>query len=212
VSGTYNPAAVTSPPIQPYSVANYASAFQALLPLGRAWPRAAGTLQADVCAALVPTYYRNDEAACGLVQDAFPSTSVYLLPEWESSLGLPDPCAGEAPTIAAREAQVVARLCAGGSPSADFFISYAATLGYGITISTFTPWRFGDTFETPLYNDDWAFTWRVYVNSPSVTSVPEILVCEFNNLKPAHTYVGFVIPTSPFILDLSLLDGPNVLV
>ncbi|WP_197520275.1 putative phage tail protein, partial [Paraburkholderia tropica] len=55
------------------------------------------------------SYERSTSRANYLLIDSFPPTAYELLPEWESTLGLPDPCAGEAPTIPQRQAQVLAR-------------------------------------------------------------------------------------------------------
>ena len=135
-----------------------------------------------------------------------PRALVELLPEWEESLGLPDPCAGESPTIQARQQQVVARFTAGGGQSKGFFINYAATLGYDITITESSPFVFGDTFGSALNGPDWAHTWQVNAPSFSIERFTfgrdafgepfaewdnNVLQCEFNRLKPAHTILLF---------------------
>jgi uncharacterized protein YmfQ (DUF2313 family) len=129
-----------------------------------------------------------------------------MLPEWEATLGLPDPCAGEAPTIALRQAQVAARFIAGGGQSIAFFVGFAKTLGYDITITQFAPSRFGRPFGSPFGGVAWAFAWQV--NAPQFTVATfnfgtgnfgdpfaswgnTVLQCELQRLSPAHTIITF---------------------
>ncbi|MGS1033322.1 putative phage tail protein [Burkholderia glumae] len=145
----------------------------------------------------------------------FPSTAVELLPEWEAALGLPDPCAGESPSLAQRQAQVVARFTNNGGASIAYFVNYAKTLGFDIGISEFTPFRAGQQAAGDSCGEEgWAHTWRI--NAPSTTinyfrasastaGEPlatwgnSVLLCEMNTLKPAHT---LVIVANPGFLDI----------
>lgn len=194
-------------PIPDWTVDDHLSAAQALLPRGRAWPRDPSSVQAQTLRTLVATFKRLTDRGAYLLTDAFPSTADELLPEWEASLGLPDPCAGESPTIALRQAQVTARFTAGGGQSIAYFVNFAKTLGYTITIDQFSPFRVGiSTVGTPLYGEAWAFAWQV--NAPqfsisyfsvSISAVGEplatwgntVLQCELRRLAPAHTTVIF---------------------
>lgn len=174
----------------PFEAADYAVALANLLPRGRAWPAEAGSTRAQLLGALTPPLARLDARAQALLIDAFPRTAVELLDAWEQTLGLPDPCAGVQPTVALRQAQVVARFQGFGGQSVGFFVTFAALLGFAITIQEFTgaqhdQWqvtvaasgaalfefgvgRFGDAFETLSAN-------------------AQVLQCEFARLKPAHT-------------------------
>jgi uncharacterized protein YmfQ (DUF2313 family) len=157
--------------------------------------------------ALMPTYQRLDARAANLLVDAFPTTTVELLPEWQLSLGLPDPCASATPTLADERAQVVARLTARGGQSAAYMIQYAATLGYTITITTFTFSRFGMLFGGTFGGADWANAWQI--NAPTFSARPflfgsdnfgepfqswdaTVLQCELQRVAPAHTTLFFV--------------------
>jgi uncharacterized protein YmfQ (DUF2313 family) len=176
--------------------ADYLEAIQGLLPRGRVWPRESDSVQAQALSGLAPTPQRVDAAGLALLVDAFPATAVDLLPEWEESLGLPDPCAGEAPTIAARQAQVVARFSGGGGQSVPFFIAFAAALGFTITITEFTgslalanTWRVNVPGTVPT---DFEFgVGRFGDPFQSVSTDAEVLQCEFKRLKPAHTVLEF---------------------
>lgn len=193
-------------PVLNLSAADFLAAFQRLLPRGRIWPRAPDAVQTQALAALMPTYVRSTQSANGLLVDAFPATADNLLPEWEATLGLPDPCAGVSPTLALRRAQVVARLTATGGQSIGYFTAFAAALGYPITITQFAPARFGRPFGQPLCGPAWAFAWQV--NAPTFTvqrfrfgqdafGEPfaawgnRVLQCELQRLKPAHTTLLF---------------------
>jgi uncharacterized protein YmfQ (DUF2313 family) len=173
-----------------FTAADFLQAMQNLMPRGRAWPRDLTSLQAKVLGGLAPSIARVSARDNQLIVEALPSTTTELLGEWEESLGLPDPCAGGSPTVDERRAQVVARFANDGGQSAAFFIAYAATLGYVITIDVHSPFRFGMRFGLPLNSVAWAFTWTV--NAPLAAEANEVLECEFNRLKPAYTYVNFI--------------------
>lgn len=189
------------------TVADYAAALTALLPTGRVWPRAAASVEQQAMTALAPTPQRAAASAQGLLTDAFPPTAVDLLPEWEETLGLPDPCAGPDPTVALRQAQVAARFSAGGGQSIAYFVGFAKTLGYDITITQFAPFAAGrGRAGTPLYGEAWAHAWQVNApefsisyflagvgsaGEPLATWGNTVLQCELQRLAPAHTTVIF---------------------
>jgi uncharacterized protein YmfQ (DUF2313 family) len=126
-----------------------------------------------------------------------------MLDEWEATLDLPDPCAGPEPTVALRQAQVTARLIAGGGQSIAYFVSFAATLGYAITIEQFAPARADALLaDEPLYDPAWAFAWRINApeftidylcadtgraDDPLASWENTVLICEMSRLAPAHT-------------------------
>lgn len=210
-------------PVPVYTTQDFAAQFQSLLPTGEVWPRDPDAVQSQVMAALSPTYTRSAARAANLLVDAFPSTTLELLPEWELSVGLPDPCAGASPTIQQRRAQVVARLTSRGGQSIPYFTQFAASLGYPITITQFSPSRFGRPFGLPFGGTDWAFAWQI--NGPTVTTASfrfgsdafgepfaisgnAVLQCELARVAPAHTILlfsyGFA-GLDSFVLDVNLL-------
>lgn len=190
------------------TAANFLRAMQGLLPRGRIWPRDSDAVQTAVLSGLAPSYERASARANFLLSDSFPATTYELLPEWESTLGLPDPCAGVQPTIAARQAQVLARLTGGGGQSVQYFIDYAAKLGFTISVQQYKPFRMGQSrMGDALGGADWAFTWAV--KAPYVSIIPfrmgqsamgdalqswsnAVLECELNEIKPAHTILRFI--------------------
>lgn len=185
---------------------DYQRALLALMPRGRVWPRDLDSVQAMVLGALAPSYRRSGDSGLALIADAFPASTVGLLPEWEASLGLPDPCAGEASTLQARQQQVVARLTNPGGQSIPYIVAFAAALGYTITITQYQPFRCGQSRSGDQLGDaDWAFTWQA--NAPlqpityfrtGVSACGEpleswggtVLQCELDAIKPAHTILN----------------------
>jgi uncharacterized protein YmfQ (DUF2313 family) len=187
--------------------ADLTAAAQALMPQGVAWPRQEGTDQFKVLAGVATTLARLRRRARALLVDAFPSTAFQLLTEWEQTLGLPDPCAGAAPTLQERRAQVTARLAGDGGQSVPFLIGHAATLGYAITIREFAPSRLGlMRLGDRMQNAPWAHA--LAVDAPTDTPVPfrmgvsllgerfrawgnAVLECEMRAVAPGQAAIFF---------------------
>lgn len=184
---------------------DFLRAFMSLLPRGRVWSRDVSSVQSRALLGLVTIYEDSTARANQLLVDAFPGSTYELLPEWELTLGLPAPCAGPAPTIQARRAQVVARLTATGGQSIPYFTGLAKSLGYEVTVTQFMPSRFGKRFGTPFGGVDWAHAWQI--NAPTFTVnrlrfgdsfgspfsywTNNVLQCELQSVKPAHTVLNF---------------------
>ena len=193
-------------PAPAYDAADFAQGLLRLLPTGRAWSREPDSVVAQVVGSQAPNYARLHARANVLLADAFPATAVELLPEWESALGLPDPCAGPDQTVAQRQAHVVARLTQSNGPSIPSLTAFAAALGYPCTIQEFAPSRFGRPFGRPFGGTAWAHTWQVSTTAvvvrpfifgqgrfgdPFTTRGSDVLQCEMRRLAPAHTVLLF---------------------
>ncbi|RKP50505.1 YmfQ family protein [Trinickia fusca] len=190
-----------------YQTSDFVDTLQALMPRGLAWPRDSSSVMTQVVEGLAPTWTRHTQANNYLLVDAFPATSVDLLPEWEAALNLPDPCAGASPTLQGRQNQVVTRLVNSGGQSAPYYIGYAGTLGYNVTVTEFTPFRVGQqAMGAQLGTQDWAYAWQL--NAPPVTITyfsighacmgqalaswgNAVLECELREVQPAHTILNF---------------------
>jgi uncharacterized protein YmfQ (DUF2313 family) len=186
---------------------DFVAALQACMPRGRVWPKSQDAVQTQVLGGLAIPFATHNARANNLLVDGFPASTVELLPQWEATLGLPDPCAGEAPTIELRQAQVLARFTAKGGQSPPYFVSLAATLGYVVTITQFAPFRFGQsTFGSPIYGEAWAFAWQVNAPTFSIKQFEfgvdafgepfaywdnNVLQCELQRYAPAHTTLLF---------------------
>jgi uncharacterized protein YmfQ (DUF2313 family) len=191
-----------------YSVLDYLWQFQRLLPRGRIWQRGWGTVQAEDILTLLPQTVRLNQRAIDVLRETFPCTTEELLPEWEASLGLPDPCIGELDTLQQRQAAVCAKFVARGGQSADYFIQLAASIGYEITITTFRPFYASEgRVDEPLYDEYWAYVWQVNVfgdagliyfrvdesaaDEPLVAFGNATLECLLSAAAPAHTQIIF---------------------
>ncbi|HWF01542.1 MAG TPA: putative phage tail protein [Caulobacteraceae bacterium] len=193
VSKVVNPSNIVPPSPPPYGPADYLAALQGLMPRGRVWPRGPGAVQALVLAALAMTPARLGQSAGALISGAFPSTAGEMLPEWEGALGLPDPCAGPAPTLQARQSQVVAKLINSGGQSVTFFVQLAAALGYAITITEFSGaqahhWQ----VNCPQVQAIRFRAGQSTAGEPLLSGGSAVLECVINELKPAQTTVSFL--------------------
>lgn len=190
-----------------FSNADFQSALWALMPRGRIWNRDAGSTQDQVLGCFAPAFQRASADALALLAHAFPATALDLIPEWQESLGLPDPCAGEAPTLIQQRQQIVARLTNSGGQSAPYFIALAAALGYTVTVTNYAPFRCGQsTAGQQVGAQDWFYTWSI--NAPLNTVTPflagqstageplatwgnAVLECELRAACPAHSVLQF---------------------
>jgi uncharacterized protein YmfQ (DUF2313 family) len=193
--------------LQDWTAEDFGDSFQRHMPTGPVWPREPDTTQRAAVVALMPTYQRSWSVARDLPVEALPSTATFLLPEWEASLGLPDPCAGEDPTVALRQAHVIARLTQSLGPSIADLTAFAAALGYPVTIQEYAPARAGKLRAgQPCYGAAWAFAWLVIApatevfyfragsgraGDPLSTFGSAVLQCEFKRIAPAHTIPMF---------------------
>jgi uncharacterized protein YmfQ (DUF2313 family) len=185
---------------------DYQQVLADLLPRGFAWPRDLSSVIMRTMRGLAEEYARVTARDCDLLAEAYPCGATETLSDWERVTGLPDPCTGPLPTIQQRRLAICGRLAAFGGASEAYFIHLAASLGFQIQIETFDPFRASQNRAgQPLYNEDWAFAWRVIVQGgtaitwfragQSAAGEPladwghNLLQCEFENYKPAHTVI-----------------------
>lgn len=86
--------------------------LQRHLPLGMAWEsfRLAGKTAYKLLSAISESYEDAWEALCALPTEIDPRTTTDLIVEWETAVGLPDPCLPVATTLEERRAWVMWRL------------------------------------------------------------------------------------------------------
>lgn len=221
----FDPAAPRAPDLRE---ADFLTSLQNLLPPGRAWTRDPGAILTGLLRGLATGWERVHQRALQLLIDAFPANTEELLPEWEQTVGLPDPCAGPEPSVSLRRVQVMARIQNAGGQSIPYFIAFALRLGYAITITEFAPFRVGMTVGLPLYGEAWAYAWEVHTpefsvhyflvgtdtaGNPLASWGDTILQCELQRIKPGHTILFFTYAYggagSPFVLDETALDDPD---
>jgi uncharacterized protein YmfQ (DUF2313 family) len=208
-----------------YAVTDYLWQFQRLLPRGRVWHRGWGTVQAEDLLTLMPQTVRLNQRAIDVLRETFPCSTHELLPEWEASLGLPDPCIGELDTTQQRQAAVCAKFTARGGQSVAYFTRLAASAGYTITITTFRPFYVSEgRVDDPLYDERWAYVWRINiatvdtlvyfrvgesaVDEPLVSFGDPVIECLLTAAKPAHTELIFSYVDGS-LWDFSTADGSH---
>jgi uncharacterized protein YmfQ (DUF2313 family) len=179
-----------------------------LPPRGKAWTRLLGSIFQGFWRVIADALAAVHARSADLTElEAFPPTSVELLSQWETVLGLPDPCLPTPSSTAARQAAVALRLTATGGQSVSYFETVAAQLGASISITEFAPFRWGiNKWTQPLLTASYANTWEVTLLGSSqffflwgVSSWGEpywqpglpAVQCELLRLAPAHTKVLF---------------------
>jgi uncharacterized protein YmfQ (DUF2313 family) len=185
----------------------YRDALAALLPSGLAWPRDPDASLMRFVASLAVEFSRVDARAAQLLAETDPASTTELLPDWERVVGLPDPCVTQVQTVAQRRQALEGRLTSVGGQSRRFFIELASRLGYSVTIDEFASAGAATAAGISFTGDEWAHIWRV--NVPTTVSITyfrvgggsvgeplrawsnEVLECQFNRYKPAHTRVLF---------------------
>lgn len=176
------------PSVPVYDRNDFASAFMALLPFGPVWPRDQDAVLPQVAAALVPTYERMTFRAAALLTEAPMYTLTEMLPEWEATLGLPDPCAGPEPTIELRRQGVAAAIAARGGQSIPYFTAIAFLLGSVIQVEEFTPFQADVSgADDPDCEPGWAHVWWVGRHGENLP-----MECTLRRYAPAHTRLEFV--------------------
>ncbi|MGJ3448785.1 YmfQ family protein [Enterobacter sp. PTB] len=176
---------------------DYTCALLALMPPGQAWSRSRDSVQVAVLRALAEGYRQSDADALALLAGAFPGTADAFLPEWELTLGLPDPCVrGNDENTDARRRAVVAKLTSTGALSRTYYEDVARKLGFTVRITEYRPFRAGMSGAgQPLDHGDWPFTWNVAVISPPVTvdnyDAYQQMVCTLTRDSPSETLLIF---------------------
>jgi uncharacterized protein YmfQ (DUF2313 family) len=167
--------------------------------MGRAWTRDPESTQSKVLAGLTEIYATNNARANQLLIDAFPATAVELLPEWEFTLGLPNPAAGPTPSLAARKLLVFARLVGPGGVSVSNYRGFAALLGFDALLTPNAPFRCGQSRcgqALGVQENLYGLTIMVK-NSAANNSVfgefgRAVLQSELQRVAPAHAVLNFI--------------------
>jgi uncharacterized protein YmfQ (DUF2313 family) len=199
----------------------YAGALRDLLPDGQAWPRNPQSYLQKWCSGNGLIWGDVDASAAQLLTgDSDPRSTIAMLPDWERNFGLPDPCLALPPqTIGARQAALVDKMTILGGQSRKFFISVAASLGYAVTITEYSPFQCGISRCGDTRNAAGAYRWQIgpptirYYWTVNVAAVPLVwfrcgesqcgvdpsltiggptgLQCRLGQWAPAHTQVLF---------------------
>lgn len=107
------------------------------LPRGEAWHafRIAGKVAYRLFQAFSDAYEDMSKALCRLVEELNPYSTTQLISEWETAVGLPDPCLPTTTTLEERRAQVVFRLTKKRWTSEQDWKDLALLFGLEITVT-----------------------------------------------------------------------------
>lgn len=177
-------------PAPNFSFSDFGQSLLRLLPRGPIWSRAPDGLPSYLANIWGKTFARNSDRSANLLKDAFPATTSELLPEWQKTLGLPDPVASSELSLEQKQAQVVARLTGTGGCSIPYLKEYAKTLGYTVRITPYSAFYFGMPFGSEFGGEGWNFDYLVTVDAPA-TGDHTVLEYELRRLSQAGTSVFF---------------------
>jgi uncharacterized protein YmfQ (DUF2313 family) len=182
-----------------FQATDWANQCMTYLPDGPAWNKNPSSNMYQAILALMGTFVDHQTSAANLLPDAFPATTVDLLPEWQTALGLPDSCSPTVQTLAQAQQQVLARFAGVLGQSVPFLIQYAAMFGFTITITEFAVFSCNSNCNAPLANS----ANYVQINLPNVqlsffevgtgemgdplvsTAPFDLLECELDRVMPA---------------------------
>ena len=192
-----------------FAQSDFQQALMNLTPQGRVWPRDPDSTQYAFWNAMAGTWKRNSDSAIGLLNDSPPFSLDQMLPDWESTLALPDDCAPAGQSTQQRVAAVIAKLSALGGQSVAYFIALAEAMGYpNVTITQYAPARCGRTTcgEPCAGLVGWFFLWVLnaptlpvtyaacgiaHCGDPLYSLQGTELECTIERYAPAHTVVLF---------------------
>lgn len=197
-----------------FSIDDYTMAFRALLPRGRAWSRSPDSTIGQLTDALAAMPEQVDADAQQLLIDAFPTTTTALISEWDSSLGIPDPCSGPPATLVDNRAQIVARLASTGGQSVPYLLQVINAFGFVASITEYSAAAPGVWAPNGVIKKtaDWHHTFSVDLTPASVSLLTvtsdvtqplgalnlQALDCILQRIKPAHTqyFYRFISPVA----------------
>lgn len=152
------------------TAADYARQALSLLPPGLIWPEEETDPLFALFEALGEEGVELEERVEDLLREAFPNTATELLPEWESSVGLPNACQELAEALPQRRAAVAARVTFPGTASRAALTALAAVLGVApITFEEFDYWHAGEFVGQPVPAQ--AHVFHLVIHAPTFSPV-----------------------------------------
>ncbi len=162
------------------------------LPPGAAWPR-------DPCTWLGRVLWPGARAICDyqdlltyfLENEFNPLTAVYMLPEWEAFLGLPEPCFAPI-TLKERQVAAFAKWTFQGVPSPKFFTKLGVSLGIPELEIDFVymggAFKLGHKLGHKMKGPSWDGVWKIKYKSGPWNTAFECLVKQY---KLGHVKIFF---------------------
>jgi uncharacterized protein YmfQ (DUF2313 family) len=190
-----------------YTEEDYAQQLRNLLPRGLAWRLQDGSILMALLRGLAKVMHKVASRAWRIVtKEQFPGAVEEMYPDWETELGLPDPCRPGRQNVEQRAYDILYKYNLTGGQTKAYFIGIAKFLGFDVEIEEFKAFRVGEnTCGQAIQDDNWYFVWRVlWLNARiSVFRVGidtcgtalrswilnHELECLLGRYKPAHTHV-----------------------
>jgi uncharacterized protein YmfQ (DUF2313 family) len=181
-----------------------------LLPQGEAWSRDPASNLAGVMGVIAAERKARHDRKLQLLEiESFPTRSAELLPEWERTAGLPDPCRAVPGSQAERWADLADIFFAAHPPTPANMIAWAAQAGWTVEIREQRDFVAGVSMAGDVCGEC-DFVWVVTilgevinyfragenVSGDLLFTFPDIatLECVLRRAAPAHTRVFFVVP------------------
>lgn len=174
------------------SEADYLQQLRQLLPAGPAFDPELEPDIAQLIASWAPELARVDALDDQLQLEQMPATATWLLPDWETYLGLPDICTVPgSQTLEERRQAVVNKLTAKGAPQRTYYTRLASQSGVAINIDEFRPLRVGTANVGDfLYGDGWPWSWLASAPAGAFGTVEAATVnCRLQLEAPDYTDV-----------------------
>lgn len=178
---------------------DFTAQLLALQPPGLALPRDADTNWVKLLDALAQELSRVDGRLSDLVTEiTLTSNASEMLGDWETALGLPDPCAPPPTDRATRLARIRAKLSSVGGQSVAYFLGILGNLGYAASIRTLQPFLMGKgAMGDTIGGYEWANTWQINIPGTVDPDIYKLLQCVIMQNKPAHTAVLWAFDNKP---------------
>jgi uncharacterized protein YmfQ (DUF2313 family) len=148
----------------PQGIAKYLQLLKNLFPKGLAW----NWVKEDkigLIESMASEFCRVEEKATNLLDiELDPRTSVELLTDWETLLGLPDECTPDNIILQDRQKIAGQRLAAQGGVSAAYLEDLILRLGFDSEVSDFVPFRAGWSRVGDRLTNDFDNQFRVGIN------------------------------------------------
>jgi len=174
------------------------------MPRGRAWPRDPDAYLPKYVSGFAQRLVDLELSADELLQEMRPETTVQLLEEWETYLGLPE-CDSTTQSFARRRAAVVEKYHRKGGLQTWQIELIASALGFTVKVYEQWPHNVLRDVNYPLYAASTRFILRVDVYgipeerftvldnvlTPLRGDAPLVLECVLNRLKLAGFYYDF---------------------
>lgn len=159
----------------PHSADDFAQAMRMLLPPGIAFDVQPGSNLDLLLHGLATEPALVDQARVDLLDEADPSQTIELLPDWEIAAGLPDDCAPAVQTVQQRQAALVQKITSNQVITLAYLEAAADALGFVVTPVKRHMRQYGTLYGGCFYGDTYGdSTWNFVIEiHAALTNVEE---------------------------------------